>query len=253
MKIRILSDLHLEFAPFEAPAADADVVVLAGDAAPGLRGLEWARASFGETPVVYVAGNHEFYRHATPKLTEDLAREAEGSTVRFLENGEVILHGVRFLGCTLWTDFDLFGERISSAAAAQAAMNDFRLIRVSPKFRRFGPGDARTLHLRSVNWLHARLSTPFVGPTVVVTHHAPSIRSSAPERRRDPLTAAYASDLEWMLDGSAALWIHGHTHHCADYTLGGTRVVSNQRGYPHEDAAGFDPAFVIELDGAPRA
>ena len=249
MKIRVLSDLHMEFAPFDPPPADADVVVLAGDAAPGPRGLEWARAAFGDTPVVYVAGNHEFYRHAIPKLTEELASAAEGTSVRFLENAEAAIGGVRFLGCTLWTDFELFGERIPSAAAAQAAMNDFRLIRVAPQFRRFGPGDARTLHLRSVRWLHERLTAPFDGPTVVVTHHAPSLRSSAPARRRDPLTPAYISDLEWMLDGSAALWIHGHTHYCVDYEVGGTRVVSNQRGYPDEGVEGFDPARVIEIEG----
>ncbi|HEY0037870.1 MAG TPA: metallophosphoesterase [Longimicrobium sp.] len=247
MKIRVVSDLHLEFAAFDPPPADADVVVLAGDAAPGLRGLEWARTAFGDVPVVYVAGNHEFYRHAIPKLTEDLAREAAGSNVRFLENEEAIIGGARFLGCTLWTDFDLFNERMRSAAAAQAAMNDFQLIRVSPKFRRFGPGDARTLHLRSVRWLHERLSVPFDGPTVVVTHHAPTAHSCAPARRSDPLNPAYASDLDWMMDGSAALWIHGHTHHCVDYSMGGTRIVSNQRGYPGEGVVGFDPALVVRV------
>jgi 3',5'-cyclic AMP phosphodiesterase CpdA len=253
MRIRVLSDLHLEFAPFGVPPAEADVVVLAGDAAPGMRGLEWARSAFGDTPVIYVAGNHEFYRHAVPKLSDDLARQAEGSSVHFLENREVVLHSVRFLGCTLWTDFDLFGERMRSAAAAQVAMNDFRLIRVAPAFRRFGPGDARTIHLRSVRWLHERLSAPFAGPTVVVTHHAPSPRSLAPERRDDPLSAAYATDLEWMMDGSAALWIHGHTHHCVDYELGGTRILSNQRGYPGEADGGFDPARVVELPEGPAS
>ena len=247
MKIRVLSDLHMEFAPFDPPLVDADVVVLAGDVAPGSRGLEWALTAFGSTPVVYVAGNHEFYRHAIPKLSDDLAREAAGSSVRFLENAEAVIAGVRFLGCTLWTDFDLFGDRLQSAAAAQAAMNDFKLIRVAPKYRRFGPGDARTLHLRSVRWLQERLSTPFAGLTVVVTHHAPSVQSCAPERRHDPLNAAYASDLERMLDGSAALWIHGHTHRCVDYHLGGTRILSNQRGYPDEGVRGFDPGLVIEL------
>lgn len=247
MRIHVLSDLHTEFAPFDPPPVDADVVVLAGDIGVGLRGLEWARTAFGDTPVVYVAGNHEPYRHALPKLTDEIAHEAEGSNVHFLENRAVEVGGVRFLGCTLWTDFDLFGERVRSAASAQAAMNDFRMIRVAPSFRRFGPGDARTMHLRSVRWLQEHLEVPFAGPTVVVTHHAPSLRSVAPARRADPLTAAYASDLEWMLTGMAALWIHGHTHHRVDYEIAGTRIVSNQRGYPDEEVGGFDPACVVEL------
>ena len=83
--------------------------------------------------------------------------------------------------------------------------------------------------------------------TVIVTHAAPSLRSVAPKHRRDPVTAAFASDLEWMLDGRAVLWIHGHTHFCCDYEVDGTRVVANQRGYPGEDTGGFDPACVVEV------
>jgi hypothetical protein len=85
---------------------------------------------------------------------------------------------------------------------------------------------------------------------VVVTHHAPSPRSIRPRFRDDPVSAAYASDLEWMLDGArAALWVHGHTHFCVDYTVNGTRVYANQRGYPHDDTPGYDPARTIEVDG----
>ncbi|HEX7240133.1 MAG TPA: metallophosphoesterase, partial [Longimicrobiaceae bacterium] len=203
-----------------------------------------------ERPVVYVAGNHEYYREAIPRLTGRL-REAAGLWgVHFLEDAAVVLGGVRFLGCTLWTDFDLLGERMACADAAKAGMNDFRLIRKSPELRRFHPRDARLLHRRSVRWLREALETPFDGPTVVVTHHAPSARSCAPHFREAPLTAAYASDLEWMLDGSAALWAHGHTHRCVDYAVGGTRVVSNQRGYhPDGGVDGFDPARVVEVAG----
>jgi hypothetical protein len=104
-----------------------------------------------------------------------------------------------------------------------------------------------SIHHRSLRWLTERLDAPFAGPTVVVTHAAPGLRSSNPVHRNDPLTAAFASDLEWMLDGRAVLWIHGHTHFCCDYEVGGTRVVSNQRGYPGEDTGAFDPALVIEV------
>ncbi|HEX8693913.1 MAG TPA: metallophosphoesterase [Longimicrobium sp.] len=247
MKLHVLSDLHTEFAPFDPPHTDADVLVLAGDVGTGTKGLALAREWARGRPVLYVAGNHEYYRDAIPKLGERLAAEAKGSGVHFLENRAVELGGARFLGCTLWTDFDLYGDRMYCAAQARAAMNDFRLIRKSPEFRRFHPGDARSLNLQSVRWLREVLEMPFAGPTVVVTHHAPSLRSVNPAYRDHPVTAAYASDLEWMLDGSAALWIHGHTHYCVDYELGGTRVLSNQRGYPDEPVAGFDPALVVEV------
>ena len=247
MKIHVLSDLHTEFEPFDPPQTDADVVVLAGDTATGTQGIELARKWFTGRPVLYVAGNHEYYRESTPRLSRKLAEATRATRIRYLENAEAVLDGVRFLGCTLWTDFELFGERHSSMAAAQAAMNDFRLIRVDPEYRRFRPADARVSHLVSLDWLTSRLEAPFDGPTVVITHHAPSLRSVSPTFREHPATPAYASDLEWMLDGRVALWIHGHTHVCLDYEIGGTRVVSNQRGYPDLPVDGFDPGRVVEV------
>lgn len=250
MRIHLVSDLHTEFAAFAAPEVEADVTVVAGDAAPGMASLDVVRTAAADRPAIFVAGNHEFYRHAAPHLTRKLREAAAGTTTRVLENDAAVLGGVRFLGCTLWTDFDLFGDarRMEVAAAAGATMNDFRLIRRSPEFRRFTPGDARQLHKGSLAWLRRALDEPFDGPTVVVTHHAPSLRSVRPEFRADPVTAAYASDLEHAMDGGrVALWLHGHTHHCVDYTVNGTRVVANQRGYPEEAVPGFRPDFVVEV------
>jgi predicted phosphodiesterase len=248
MKLHIVSDVHAGFRAFEPPETDADLLVLPGDIDVGLRGLTLAKAWARGRPVLYVAGNHEFYGEAIPRHIHKLEAAAEGSEVRFLENREVVLGGVRFLGCTLWTDFELFGNRMVAASAAQAVMNDFRKIRVEPEFRALRPIDVMAMHQRSLAWLTERLDAPFDGPTVVVTHAAPSLRSIAPMHRGDPVSAAFASDLEWMLDGRATLWIHGHTHFCCDYEIGGTRVVANQRGYPHEDTRGFDPAFVVEVE-----
>ncbi|HEX8830278.1 MAG TPA: metallophosphoesterase, partial [Longimicrobium sp.] len=205
---------------------------------------EWAR----ERPVIYVAGNHEFYGESIPRHITKLRDAAAGTEVRFLENEAAVIGGVRFLGCTLWTDFDLFGDRVIAAAAAKAAMNDFRTIRVDPQYRRFDPVDAMAMHSRSLRWLVERLDEPFDGPTVIVTHCAPSLRSVTPQYRDNTVTAAYASNLDALFDGRAALWIHGHTHFCCDYTEGGTRVIANQRGYPHEDT-GFDPAFTVDVPG----
>ncbi|HEV7586778.1 MAG TPA: metallophosphoesterase [Longimicrobium sp.] len=247
MKLQVVSDLHAGFGAFDPAETDADVLVLAGDVDVGVRGIELAKKWARGRPVLYVAGNHEFYGEAILRHLRTLEEAAEGSPVRFLENREVVLGGVRFLGCTLWTDFELFGERAASAAAAQGVMNDFRRIRVEPGYRRLSPNDVMAMHHRSLRWLGERLDTPFAGPTVIVTHAAPSLRSVNPVHRRDPVTAAFASDLEWMMDGRAVLWIHGHTHFCCDYELGGTRVVSNQRGYPGENTGAFDPAFTVEI------
>ena len=246
MKVHLVSDLHAGFRAPELPETGADVLVLAGDVDVGLRGMELAKAWSARVPVIYVAGNHEYYGEAIPRHTQRLAAAAEGSDVHFLENRSVEIGGVRFLGCTLWTDFDLFGARMVAMAAAQEVMNDFRKIRVSPEFRRLRPRDLEAVHATSLRWLLACLEEPFAGPTVVVTHHAPSLRSCRPDLRSDPVTPAFASDLGWLLDGRAALWLHGHTHFSCDYEVGGTRVVSNQYGYPGENT-GFDPACVLDV------
>jgi predicted phosphodiesterase len=249
MKLHVVSDLHLGFRDFDLPETDADVLVLAGDVDVGLRGIERAKAWARGRPVLYVAGNHEFYGESVPRHVQKMRDAAAGSDVRFLEEEAVVLGGVRFLGCTLWTGFDLFGTRNVAAAEAQAGMNDYRQIRVDPEYRRLRPTDTMAWHARSLRWLVERLEERFDGPTVVITHAAPSLDSVAPIYRRETLTAAFASDLRALLDGRAALWIHGHTHFCCDYTVGGTRVIANQRGYPHEDTGGFDPAFTVEVPG----
>lgn len=250
MKLHVLSDLHLEFQDFELPSTNADVVILAGDIQPGTKGLSFAQEHIPDKPVLYVAGNHEYYGEALPKLTDKLRKQATGTNVHFLENDEVILEGVRFLGCTLWTDFELCGsEQIETSMwIAGERMNDYRHIRKSPEYRRLTPFDTRRLHRSSRAWLAERLATPFNGATVVVTHHSPSVKSSNPMYHKDPLTAAFASDLEAFIEAQRpALWIHGHTHYCADYQLGATRVVTNTRGYPGEGISRFVPDLCVEV------
>src|SRR3954470_22041676 len=133
MKLHVVSDLHAGFGAFDPPETDADVLVLAGDVDVGVRGIELAKAWARGRPVLYVAGNHEFYGEAVPRHVGKMADAAKGSSVELLENREVEIGGVRFLGCTLWTDFELFGDRARCMAAAQSAMNDFRRIRVEPE------------------------------------------------------------------------------------------------------------------------
>ena len=224
----------------------ADVVVLAGDIDHGTKGLEWARSAYPHHPIVYVAGNHEYYGEALPKLTDALRARAASLDIAFLENEVADLAGVRFVGCTLWTDLDLFGPHPWVADAVLNAMVDYRSIRVSPKYRRLRPADTIRLHRESRAWLTRAVHEAGPG-AIVVTHHAPSARSLSPRYANDPVSAAYASNLDDLVGQLApALWIHGHTHHCVDYRIGSTRVVSNQRGY-REEQIGFVPDLIIEV------
>lgn len=248
MRLWILSDLHLEFGPVELPPVEADLIVLAGDVHRGRRGLAWARERFATTPAVYVLGNHEYYGEALPRLREKVEAEAAGSSVHLLENRAVEIDGVTFLGCTLWTDFDLHGNARLAQIEAGVQMTDYRAIRVSPRYRRLRPADTAVLHAASRRWLEKALGTAPAGPRVIITHHAPSALSLAPDTAHLPVSAAYGSHLDSLVEASgAALWVHGHTHYPVDYRIGGTRVLSNPRGYPDEAVKGFDPGLVVEL------
>lgn len=250
MRLHVLSDLHLEHQPFTVPEVQADAVVLAGDIAPGGAGVEWAMQAFDGRPVLYVSGNHEFYGESLPALTDELRRLARGSNLHVLENDAVVIDGVRFLGCSLWSDFEYAGadQRAYSMGVAERTVNDYRQIRASDADRPLRAKDTLDLHLQSRGWLTERLQEPHSGPTVVVTHHAPLVRARPENRVMAAIAGAFASDLSELMGSEAVdLWVFGHVHRCVDIDVNGTRVLSNQRGYPTESVAGFDPGLVVEV------
>lgn len=130
---------------------------------------------------------------------------------------------------------------------ARAGMNDYRRIRVSPAFSRLRPLDTRKWHASARAWFSTQLETPHDGPTVVVTHHAPTLRGCRPEDAKSSLLGAYASDVEALMSPDVDVWIFGHTHFAFDETIRGTRVVSNPRGYVGDFAPGFRPDLTIDL------
>lgn len=250
MRILVYSDLHTELwardpafdEGVRAPATQADMVVLAGDIGTGTRGLEWALEVVPtDKPLLYLAGNHEFYVHeidALPVELEALASQARAGerAVHFLNDGGVDVHGVRFLGCTLWTSLEIFGGSLHlTAFELEQGMNDYRRIRVANQgYRRLRAADTRNLHRQSVLWLQAELERDAPEQKVVITHHLPSL-CSVPERYADHrMTPAYVSDVENLMP-RATIWIHGHTHDSKDYVLNGCRVFSNPRGYRMRD------------------
>jgi len=247
MRIHILSDLHGEFEAFEPPVTNADVIVLAGDIHTKHRGFEWARAKFREQPVLYVLGNHEYYGEAIPRHTVKLQALATGSNIHILENGKISFGDVTFLGCTLWTDFQLFGDPRMAGYAATTQMTDYQKIRLNPEFRRLRSYDTTILHSRSKCWLAAELAQRQGQKIVIITHHAPSKRSIPERYHNDILSAAYASHLDEFVKASgASLWIHGHIHNASDYTVGKTRVICNPRGYPDE-VTDFVPGMLVDV------
>ncbi len=270
MKIWIISDLHLEMqGPIPLPHPVADLCVLAGDIDRPLEAaVEWAAFHIAwAMPVVMVAGNHEFYRDSVAGgLVRGHAYVQNHPNIHLLHDSSVVIDGTRFVGGTLWTDYALGAEGVAGEGHdrdiayamrnAAGMLNDHRVIQrtddepITGRSRqnRWMPTDARQAHFATRRYLESVLSTEHVGPTVVLTHHAPSPLSVAPRFKGSPLNPAFASDLTDLIwQHVPDLWIHGHVHDSFDYLLGDTRVVCNPRGYGSENALGFDPALIVEV------
>jgi predicted phosphodiesterase len=248
MRLHILSDLHLEFGPVNIPRTETEVVILAGDIDLGESGCLWARNRFPSRPIIYIMGNHEFYRHSIPALTKTLKRQTEGTNIHLLENNEVEIKGYTFLGCTLWTDFQLSGNPKAAMETAEGMVSDYRLIKFEPEKRPLRARDTQRMHRESVVWLRGALAKSDPARTIVVTHHSPSGRSESPRYANSPFKPAFSSDLDSLIEQSGVpLWIYGHTHYNTDYRIGTTRVLTNQRGYIHEDCPGFNPSLIVEV------
>jgi predicted phosphodiesterase len=260
MRIQIASDLHHESASGHsslaralAPAPGADVLVLAGDIHEGTAAVDLYRDY--PIPVIYVHGNHEPMHNHYPPLIDELELRSRGTSVRFLQNDEAVISGVRFLGACLWSDYSLFPLRFNdSLEHARRAVIAYKLIRRTDD-RPFHPEDAIGHQRETLLWLRERLDAPFAGKTVVVTHHLPSARSIETRHREHSLAPAYAFNLELLVQ-RADLWIHGHVHWSVDYTIGKCRVICNPRGrpgrnrkcpeLPYENAE-FQPTLTVEV------
>ncbi|MGF6759210.1 metallophosphoesterase [Paraburkholderia sp. GAS42] len=261
MRIQIASDLHLEmlrkrfcdYLPLQR--TDADVLVLAGDIASHHDAV--ALFANWPVPVIYVHGNHEAYGARYDELAGAIRARASGTRVHYLEREERVIGDVRFLGCCLWTDYELDRTKERSMESARRFMHDHTVIRAADGGF-FMPEHALAEHQVSFAWLQEQLVTPFDGKTIVVTHHGVAPPSVHPRYRGELANAGFVSDLRHILD-LADVWIHGHVHDSFDYFVGEARVIANPRGYARNlNIAGatadlkwenpaFDPALIIEV------
>lgn len=278
MKLQLLSDLHLETCPDHQPLPlpDADLLVLAGDIGSYQAGSQLIDDDFGLTRfsprhgpwqrVLYVPGNHEYDAREFDDTHARLREVCDRLGITWLEREVLVIDGVRFIGTTLWSDFDALASPLDGPAPpgglpphrhrAYRAAN-FYLQKYS--FLRDGQitlaDGVRDLALQCQAWLRAALAQPFDGPTVVVTHFAPSLRSADPRYGLTPGTAGFCNALDELLP-HADLWLHGHLHCPIDYLAEGMhqgrryrcRVVANPLGYARKgEQDGFRPGLIIEV------
>jgi predicted phosphodiesterase len=281
MKIQLLSDLHLEVHPHfkPEPAPGADVLVLAGDIGSYQAGSQLADDDFGlarfsplphhagwPVPVLFVPGNHEYDAQDFDAAHVRLRATCERLGIHWLERETLQLHGVRFVGATLWSDFDALADHENATDLTRRLKLRDKAFRAANFYlsktggtRRGEPFLAAAMReeaLRSQAWLAAALAAPFDGATVVVTHFAPSLRSADPRYGLVPGTAGFCNALDSLLP-YAQLWLHGHLHAPSDYTVEGLRadaapwrcrVVANPLGYARKgEQAAFQPHLCITV------
>ena len=279
MKLQLFSDLHLESQPdFQThPAADANVLVLAGDIGSYQSGSKLQDQDFGLTrfsplygwpaPVYFVPGNHEYdaldFDQAHTRLRQSCARLG----ITWLDREIVSLpysasdgSALRLIGTTLWTDFDALAPQEygpDSKALAETLKARDKAFRAADFYLKktgtlrnglpFLSQAVRDEGLQCQAWLRDALSQPFEGKTIVVTHFAPSLHSADPRYGRVPGTAGFCNALDDLLP-HAALWLHGHLHTPQNYVHNGCRVVANPLGYAHKnEQAYFRADAVIEI------
>ncbi|MBC8739747.1 hypothetical protein F6X40_23830 [Paraburkholderia sp. UCT31] len=235
MKFQVASDLHLEFLQRHFPGyrviepnPEADALILAGDIHSHTHALD-AFAGW-PVPVFYVHGNHEMYGAHYWGLLQQMHDKAAANGIHLLDDSEESLGEIRLLGGCLWTDYAFAGDPSMGMHLAQRNLNDHRLIRAGGNAP-FRAADALSEHRKTRGWLSKKLAEPFEGKTVVVTHHGVHANSVHPRFQGSDLNGAFVSDLTRLVE-KADVWIHGHVHNSAFYSVGKCRVVVNPRGYP---------------------
>ena len=281
MKIQLLSDLHLEVHPAFAPepVPGADVLVLAGDIGSYQTGSLLQGQDFGlerfsplpqyagwPTPVLFVPGNHEYDAQDFDAAHARLRATCERLGLVWLERETAVLAGVRFVGTTLWSDFDALADAAGVQDMAQRLAMRNKAFRAANFYlcktgctragAPFLAPEVRAQSLQCQTWLAEALATPFDGPTVAVTHFAPSLHSADPRYGLVPGTAGFCNARDDLL-AQARLWLHGHLHCPADYRVQGNRsdgtpwhchVVSNPLGYARKgEQARFEAQRCVTL------
>ncbi|WP_019197322.1 metallophosphoesterase [Afipia birgiae] len=259
MLLWILSDIHLESSSgWDLPAPDLrpqfDVLIVAGDLITRMeRGLAWLRARITDRPVIYVSGNHEGYG-ADWKVTIEKARAAAtGSNVRVLENESCVIANVTFAAATLWTDFNLFGDRQRAMAYAGGVMNDYKRIRKRYYQYRLQPQDTLAANRETREFFANVVRTKTTKKVCAISHHGPAPATAKLGTENALISAAYVNGEYKELMRGIDTWIYGHTHETRDFMIGGTRVVTNAKGYgptsfdPIWENLNFDPTFTIEI------
>jgi predicted phosphohydrolase len=253
LRIKVESDIHIDFEGHFPKLDDVDLYILPGDVGEDVRGLRFCKELLIKYPnlnIIHVPGNHEYYRgnKYTLEKIDAILSEESFNTLRYhyLQNSSVVLQGIKFIGATLWTDFNNMDP--VDMVTAQTIMGDFKAIRTKEGgYSRLLPNKVVRLHKRSREYIFNELERS-EEPCIVVTHHKP-YRSEY-----NDLAPAYEVDMDESFDNCNNLpkyWFYGHTHKSEVYLCDRFReevtFISNCKGYPFEKSTGFDSDFILDI------
>ncbi|CAB4130125.1 Calcineurin-like phosphoesterase domain, ApaH type [uncultured Caudovirales phage] len=253
------SDLHLVYDGGASrviesfPAVRGQALILAGDIAEIaiLKGpdheiktqiesfFKWVSANY--EMVLYVTGNHEFYGDNISTgldCLRDIFDRMQLNNITVLNNNTVETTDALIFGATMWTSCRGADRRIMGAINRR--MNDYYHINVntpSGETTQVSTDHTVDLHYKTRAALNDFVNIKTTKSKIVITHHAPHIKSVEPAYRSEILSDAYFEDLfDLIYVSNIHTWVHGHTHLTSDYKINKTRILANPRGY-----WGFDP------------
>lgn len=254
MKIRLLSDLHMEGFQYYYEWKGEDVLVLAGDIHTRGQHSDILYEVPQYVQVILVAGNHEYYNGIFEQENQKLRDLADFyPNVHYLQNSGVKIDGVDFFGGTMFSDFGLYGEDTKEQAALMSlrGINDFYSIRrmsgdPSDKTRMWTTDDHIMEHNTFRRELQHWLRMTEGGKRVVVSHFVPSPQAIHARWKDSILNAYFTTNMEQFM-GWEGYWLYGHTHDSGDFMVGDTRCIGNPKGYGPENAGGFKDDLVVEI------
>ncbi|MBD8088724.1 metallophosphoesterase family protein [Pseudomonas fluorescens] len=248
MKNQLISDIHLDVHPMEAPiGGDADACLIAGDLHELDQGIDFIERILKVRPVLHLLGNHDAYTSSIDRVAKLFSQHVNRlKDFYFMDRHTAVLEDVRYIGATLWTDFNR-GNPLSIMQAT-GMVKDYLYINNAAEDDRIRPEEILRRHQLDLAYIRHELEKPWPGKTVVMTHHSPSYQSCQGRFAHSPSNFLYASNLDDIIKGYAPdVWVHGHIHSRLDYHIGATRILCNPRGSRAMEGQDFDPYFTFTL------
>jgi len=226
MKIKLVSDLHIESSQYTIPYDGENVLILAGDAGTDTEETKKIIVNYlnkGNSHLIFVPGNHEYWGH-TIEYLDTYWTEFKHDRFHFLQNNSIVLDNIRFFGSTMWTDLGMRNQE--SMDICNRMVLDFKEI------KDFNPYKYTELHDIAKQSLETSIKES-KEHMVIITHHLPSEQGIDNKYKGNPVNDSFASsDLEHIfLNKKILMYCHGHTHTSMVYDIFGVKIHCNPRGH----------------------